>query len=65
MKKWEYEMLDKKITELESALRGLKVERDRYREALGHALRGDMDPEDRIIIAQIVDDTALQEGKDE
>ena len=37
---------------------------DRLRDALDHALKGDLDPEDRVIIAQILDGAALQEDND-
>ena len=43
----------------------LKSDNRRLREALDHALKGDMDPEDRVIIAQILDGTALQEGSND
>ena len=43
----------------------IQSERDRLQEALDHALKGDLDLEDRVLIAQIIDGTALQEDKDD
>ena len=43
----------------------LRKENKRLREALDHALKGDLDPEDRVIIDQILDGAALQEDGDE
>ena len=43
----------------------LLAERDKLREALHHALKGDLDPEDRVIIDQILDGAALQENSND
>ena len=43
----------------------LLAERDRLREALNHAMKGDMDPEDRVIVAQILAGRAQKEAGDD
>lgn len=50
----EAERLRRELIDVGEAHVRVIAERDRLREALEHVMKGDMDPEDRVVIAQIL-----------
>ena len=57
--------VDEMVMSMASQISKMEEERDRLKDALDHALKGDMDPEDKVIINQILDGTPPQEDGDE